>query len=107
VKNIQASSGGVKFGATIELTGEAVADTAQNATALADVVKMIAGLMSMSAAQNTEIGAAAKLLQNIAVTTTGATVNISASVSEEQVEELIKLASGPKVPRAARRGTRL
>jgi hypothetical protein len=107
VKNIQASSGGVKFGANIELTGQAVADTPQNATALADVVRMLAGLVSLSAGQNPEIGAAAQLLQSMKVTTDGAAVNISASVPEAQVEALIKLASGPKLAPAARTGTRL
>jgi hypothetical protein len=107
VKNIQTSSGGVKFGDNIELTGQAVADTPQNAAALADVVRMLAGLVSMSAGQNPEIGAAAQLLQTMKVSTDGAAVNITASVPEAQVEALIKLASGPKVAPAARKGTRL
>jgi hypothetical protein len=107
VKNIQSSSGGVKFGATIEMTGQAVADTAQNASALADVVKMISAFVSLSAAQNPQAGAAAQLLQNLKVTTDGTAVNLAASVPESQVEALIKLASTPQPVAAARKGTKL
>jgi hypothetical protein len=103
VKNIQASSGGVKFGANIELTGQAIADTAQNATALADVVKMIVGLVSLSAGQDPHAVAAVQLLQTLTVTTDGTAVNLSASVPEAQVEALIKLASTEKPAAGARK----
>lgn len=103
VRNIQASSGGVKFGTNIELTGQALTDTAQNATALADIVRMIASLVSMNAAQNPQAGAAAQLLQNLKVTTDGSAVNVSASVPETQVEALIKMASAKKPAPAERR----
>lgn len=107
VKNIQSSSGGVKFGANIELTGQAIADTAQNATALADVVKMISAFVSLSAGQNPQAGAAAQLLQNLKVTTDGTAVNLSATIPESQVEALIKLASAPQPVAAAKKSTRL
>jgi hypothetical protein len=96
VKNIQSSSGGVKLGANIELTGQALADTPQNATALADIVRMVASLVSMSAGQNPHVTAAAQLLQNLQVSTDGTAVNLSASIPESQVEALIRLASAPK-----------
>lgn len=107
VKNIQSSSGGVKFGANIELTGQAVADTAENAKALADVVKMISAFVSLSAGQNPQAGAAAQLLQNLKVSTDGTAVNLSATIPEAQVEALIQLASAPKPIAAARKGARL
>jgi len=96
VRNIQSSSGGVKFGTNIDLTGQAVADTPQNATALADIVRMVVGLVSMTAAQNPQAGPAVQLLQNLKVSADGTAVNISASVPETQVEALIKLASAQK-----------
>jgi hypothetical protein len=95
VRNIQSSSGGVKFGTIIQVTGQAVADTPQNATALADIVRMVAGLVSMTAAQDPHVASAVQMLQSLKVTTDGAAVNISAGFPEAQVEELIKLASGP------------
>ena len=83
------------------MTGQAVADTPQNATALADIVRMVAGLVSMTAAQNPQVASAAQMLQSLKVTTDGTAVNISAGFPEAQVEELIKMASGPK-PAAAK-----
>ncbi|MES1258776.1 MAG: hypothetical protein ABUS51_10105 [Acidobacteriota bacterium] len=103
VKNIQSSSGGVKFGANIEMTGQALADTPQNAAALADIVRMVAGLVSMSAAQNPQAAGAAQLLQNLKVSTDGNAVNLSASIPEAQVEALIQLASVPGPAGKARR----
>jgi hypothetical protein len=100
VKNVQSSSGGVKFGSTIELTGQALTDTPQNAAALADIIRMLTGLVQMSVAKNPQAGSAGQLLQAVKVTADGAAVNILASFPEAQVEELIKLASGP-APAAA------
>jgi hypothetical protein len=102
VKNIQSASSGVKFGANVQFTAQAVSDTPQDATALADVIKMVAGLVSMSAAGQTGEGPAiGQLLQSLQVTTTGATVNISASVPETQIEAILsaqdKKTDAPKV----------
>jgi hypothetical protein len=90
VKNIQSASSGVKFGPNVQFTAQAVSDTPQDATSLADVIKMVAGLVSMSAAGQTGEGPAiGQLLQSLQVTTTGATVNISASVPETQIEAIL------------------
>ena len=55
VKNIQSSSGGVKFGANVQFTAQAVADSPQNASALADVIRMVASLAAASGGQNANI----------------------------------------------------
>jgi hypothetical protein len=90
VKNIQSASSGVKFGANVQFTGQAVADTAQNAASLADVIRMVAGLASMSAAGQTSQGPAiGELLQSLQVSTDGATVNIGLNVPESQIEAIL------------------
>jgi hypothetical protein len=99
VKNIQSSSGGIRFGSNVEVTGQAIADTPQNAAALADLVKMVSALVSMSAAQNPQATGPAQLLQSLQVSTAGNTVNISASIPEAQVEALLQ-SSGAKKPAA-------
>ena len=100
VKNIQSSSGGVKFGANVEVKAQAVADTPQNATALADLIRMVSSLISMGAAQDPHAGAAAKLLQSLQVTTAGSTVNIAASIPESQIEALLNTATAKPAVRA-------
>ena len=106
VKNIQSSSGGIKFGTNVELKAQAIADTPQNATALADLFRMVTSLISMGAAQNPQAGAAAQLLQNLQITTSGTSVNIAASIPEAQIEALLSTATVKQttpVPAARRR----
>ena len=101
-KNIQASSGGVKFGASIDISGQAVTDTAQNATALADLIRMISSLVSMSAAQNPPAAGAVQILQSLKVSADGTAVNLSLSIPETQVESLVKLAASSKLAASAK-----
>jgi hypothetical protein len=106
VKNIQSSSGGVKFGENVVVTGQAVADTPQNATAVADLIRMVSALVSAGAAQNPEAGAVAQLLQTLQVSTSDTTVNVTANIPEAQIEALLKSAS-PRNPAARPRTRRL
>ena len=103
VKNIQSSSGGVQFGQNVVLTGQAVADTPQDAGAVADLVRMVSALLSMGATQNSQGAAAAQLLQNLQVTTTGSTVNVTASIPEAQIEAALKSVAAGNPAAAARR----
>ena len=106
VKNIQASSGGVQFGQNVVFSGQAVADTPQDASAVADLVRMASALIAMGAAQNPQAAGAAQLLQSLQVTTTDATVNITASIPEAQIEAALKAVS-TKNPAAAPKSRRL
>jgi hypothetical protein len=105
-KSIQSSSGGVKFGSTIDITGQAIADTAQNAEALANVIRMVASLVEMNGSQNANTAPLADLLKTLNVTTDGNTVNLKASLAESQVEDVIRKASASK-PAAAHRNGRM
>lgn len=96
VKNIQSSSAGLKFGANVQFTAQAVADTPQDAASLGDVIKMIASLAAMSAANNTQAAGVAQALQSLQVSTSGATVNLSATLPEAQVEALLSAALTPQ-----------
>jgi hypothetical protein len=89
LKNIQAANGGVKFGSLIVVTAQATANDAANANALADVVRMLAGLATMQAQKNPQITAIVNSLQ---VSTDGATVNVSLSLPEADAEQLFKSA---------------
>jgi len=95
VKNIQSCSAGLVFGANVQFTAQAVADTPQDASALGDVIKMVTSLAAMGAASNKDAAAIAQLLQSLQITTTGATVNLSAAIPESQVEALLNSALKP------------
>lgn len=89
VKNIESSSGGVKFGPTVEITGQAIANNEQNAKALADIVRMVAGMVTLSGGQDPKIANLAQLVQTLKVANDGTAVNISASIPEAQLETLM------------------
>ena len=95
VKNIQSSSAGLKFGASVQFTAQAVADTPQDASALGDVIKMLVSLAAMSTSSSKDGAAIAQLLQTLQVSTSGSTVNLSATVPEAQVESLLNAALTP------------
>jgi hypothetical protein len=79
---IQSFEGGVTFGANVQATGQAVANSPQNAAALASVIQ----LFVTGAAQNAALN---QVLQSLQVNVTGATLNVSLSVPEAQVESLV------------------
>jgi len=100
-QNIQQTAGGVKFGAQVVLTGQAQADTAQNATAMAGVVQFLVSMAQLQTQQkNPQLAA---LLPALSVTASANFVNISLSVPEAQVEQIVK----PKpaaTPQSLRKG---
>ena len=84
---IQQASGGVKFGANVTLTAQAQTDTAENATSIAGILQLLANMAQLQAQQNP---AAMALAKSLVVTATGTTVNISASIPEDQFQQLLK-----------------
>ena len=47
-KSIEQSSGAVRFGNVIEISGELIARTSADASSLADVLKFLAGMVQMN-----------------------------------------------------------
>jgi hypothetical protein len=102
-QSIQQAAGGVKFGTQVVFTAQAQTDTAQNATALANVLQFLSSLAQMQAPPpNAQVGA---LLQGLAVTSSGSLVNFSLSVAETELEQIMK--SRPaRTPNSADRAPR-
>lgn len=93
LKDVQSSSGGVKFSdQTVNITGQAVADTPQNAGALGDVIRLIVTLIGTNAGANAQAAAAAQLLQSLQITTDGNAVNLALTVPESQLEAFLTTA---------------
>jgi len=102
VKNVLSSSGGVKLGTDIQLIGQAVLTDAASAKSMADLVRMAGALVTMGAAQNPQMAAAAQLIQNLKVSEEGANLNLSLTVPESQVETLMQASAGPQAKPAER-----
>jgi hypothetical protein len=93
---LQQSSAGVKFGANVDITAEAVAATAQDAASLAAVVRLLATM-----AQGRARGSVpSTLLESLTVTTSGNAVQLALSIPQSLVEQLAS------TPREARPLTR-
>ena len=86
-QNVQAAAGGVKFGAQVVFSGEAQCDTAQNATTLGDMVKLLINMAQMQAGQD---ATAAALIKSVTVTANGNLVNVSASLPEDVFQGLLQ-----------------
>jgi hypothetical protein len=95
LKAIVQSSGGIKFGAMIQVSAEAVARTDKDATALADVVRFLASLVQANAPA-AEAAAITSLVQTLSVTTDGNTVKVGLTVPEEQLENALRSADHGK-----------
>jgi hypothetical protein len=81
---IQQSSAGVKFGASVNVTAEVVADTAQNANTLADLVRLVVQLGTL----NPQASEIAPVLQNLSVKTVGTAIQLSLAIPEELMEQM-------------------
>jgi hypothetical protein len=91
VKSILETSGGVKFGAMVQLSAQAVARSAQDATALADVVRFL-GTMVETNAPAAGAAAITALVQSLNIQADGNTVNVALSIPEQQLETFVQTA---------------
>lgn len=86
--NIQSAAGGVKFGsANAEVTGQAVADNAQDATALVNAIQLLVSMGQLQSQNNPDLQA---LAQSVQATANGTAVNISCSVPEATLQAMMK-----------------
>jgi hypothetical protein len=97
-QTVQSAAGGVKFGALVVVTAQAQADNAEDATQMGNAVKMLAMLAQMQAAKDP---AAAALAQSLQVTTSGSTLNVSISLPEDQLQQVVKPKSNIRRPEKA------
>ena len=85
---ITETSGGVRFGNDIEFSGEAVTRSEKDATALADIIRFLTGLVQMNA-QDPKVAEVSKFLQTMELSTNGNTMKVSLRIPEAEVEKLI------------------
>jgi hypothetical protein len=86
------ASGGLKFQQApqggVLISGEAVTRSEKDASALADVVKFVAGLVQLNAGNDQNAQQAAAVLQNLQVSSSGTTTKLSLAISEDYLEKL-------------------
>ena len=91
LKAIQQTSGGIKFGAIVQISAQAVANSSQNATALADVIHFLGNMVQANAPAGSA-AAITSLVQSLSVQTDGNTVKLALAIPEQQLETLVNSA---------------
>ena len=86
-QTIQSAAGGVKFGTNIVVSAQVQADNAQNATNLGDTLKLLASMAQLQAKGDATVTA---LAQSLTVSTNGSTLNVSISLPDEMLQNMIK-----------------
>jgi hypothetical protein len=82
--NIQQSSAGVKFGTSVNVTAEVVADTPQNANTMADLVRLLVQMAQL----NPKSAEFATVTQNLTVKTAGTAVQLMLAIPEDLIEQM-------------------
>jgi hypothetical protein len=95
---VEQTSGGIKFGTTVQISGEAVTKTPKDATALADVMRFLAGLVQMNSSKQ-GAAALARVLETLDLKAENNIMRFTVSVPQAQIEELIK--SKPRARKSA------
>ena len=87
---IDEASGGIRFGDTVTISGEATTRSEKDAQALVDVVKFIAGLVQLNRENNATAGQVATLLDDLDCKTLGNVTTISLAIPEKVLEQMLE-----------------
>jgi hypothetical protein len=90
-KSVTQSSGGIRFGQDIQASFQATTRSAQDANALADVVRFLASMVQMQSQEDPRAAILAPALNSMALSTAGNTVHFSVSIPEKSLEQLAEL----------------
>ncbi len=95
LEKVKQASGGVKFGATdVGLGFEAVTPTDKDATALADVLRFLVGMLSSQSSTDPKVAKAVALVDKLQLSTAANVMKLSLSIPELDMERMFL--SAPK-----------
>jgi hypothetical protein len=83
---VQSAAGGIKFGTNDVITAQAQADNAQDAQSMADALKLLASMAQLQASKQPALAALAQSLQ---VSVSGTALNVTLSIPESTLEQLV------------------
>jgi hypothetical protein len=86
---IHQASGGIRFGDTVTISGEAVTRSDKDAQALVDVFKFLGGLIQLNSENNKVAGQVSTLLDSMNLKTSGNVMTMSLAIPEQQLEQLL------------------
>jgi hypothetical protein len=86
---IRAASAGVRFGKSLELSGDVITKSDKDAQSLADMVRFLASLVKMNA-NKPGADEAAKVLESLQLSTDGATMKFYLAVPEDMLNKMLE-----------------
>lgn len=105
---VQQASGGLKFGPTVQVYGEAITRSPQDASALVDVVKFIAGLIQTNRQNDKTAAQVSTLLDALRTSAQGNVMTMNLEIPESTLEQMLTTmrpnrtapgkSPGPKTP---------
>lgn len=91
LQSILESSGGIRFGSTVDLTFDALTRSPQDATSVADVVRFVASMIQMQRQKDPRAAILANAFDNMNLTATADRLHLSMSIPEQSMEQLADL----------------
>lgn len=89
MQGIEQASAGVVFGSNVQIAGEAVTRSDKDATALADVVRFLAGMVQINW-EKPDVAKVAGVLDSMILQATANRLTFSLSVPESDLEQIVK-----------------
>ena len=89
LSGIHQASGGIRFGDTVTISGEAITRSDKDAQALVDVFRFLAGLVQLNSQDNQVAGRVSTLLDGMELKTNGNIMTMSLAIPEQQLEQLL------------------
>jgi len=86
---VHEASGGIRFGDTVTISGEAVTRSDKDAQSLVDVFKFLAGMIQTNRQKDPTVGQVATLLDSMDLRTKDNVMSMSLNIPEKQLEQLL------------------
>ena len=88
---VHQASGGIHFGDTVSISGEAVTRSDKDADALVDVFKFLAGMIQLNRQNDKTVDKIATLLDTMELKTAGNVMTMSLTIPERVLEQMLEM----------------
>jgi hypothetical protein len=103
MQGITQASGAIKFGTTINISGEALTRSEKDAQALMDVVRFVIGMIQQNKPEGAAGAQVSDWMDSLDLKSTGTTVTMALAIPETQLEQLLGAAHATARPQTHKR----
>jgi hypothetical protein len=86
---VHEASGGIRFGATVSISAEAVTRSEKDAAALVDVFKFVASMIQSNRQHDAAVGQIADWVDGMILKTKGNVMTLAVAIPEKQLEDML------------------